>query len=250
MLEARGQAPRQRLVDDADVGTLRASGVVEVTPGRDPLALVGDEEPGEARIGRERRLDVPVPGGHEADALPFALDDETGRGTLHAPRRQTRVDLLPKDGRHLIPVEPVEDATGLGRVDEAVVDATRAADRLVDSGPRDLVKHHALDRHPRLERLEQMPRDRFALAILIRREEELVRVLQRGPQLLDHFLASGGQLVGRLEPVVDVDGETLAGEVGDVPDRRAHLISVTEEARDRLRFRGRFHDDERSGHRR
>ncbi len=234
----------------AHVGTLRVSGLVEVTSGRDPLAFVRDEETGEAWIGRERRLDVPVPRGHETDALPLALDDEPGRGTLDAPRRQARVDLLPEDGRHLVPVEAVEDAPRLGRIDEAVVDAPRTADCLVDRRPGDLVEHHPLDRHSRLQRLEQVPRDGLALAVLVRGEEELVRILQRRPQLLHHFLAAGGQLVGRFEAVVDVDGEALARQIGDVSDRRAHLISVTEEARNRLRFRGRLHDDERPGHRR
>ena len=50
-----------------------------------------------------------------------------------------------------------------------------------------------------------MPRDRFTLAIFIRREEKFVRILQGRFQLLDRrFLRIVDDVVG-LESVVDVD---------------------------------------------
>ena len=73
----------------------------------------------------------------------------------------------------------------------------------------DLVEHHPLHRHLGLELLEQVPADRLALAVLVRREVQLAGVLERRPQLLDDLLAPLGQLVGRLEAVVDVDGQPL-----------------------------------------
>ncbi len=246
----RREAAGQGLVDDVHVVSLGATVLVEVAARRDTLTLVRDERPCEPGIGREVRLDVPVARRHEADALPLTLDDEPGRGALHSSRRQPRVDLLPKDRRHLVAVEPVEDAPGLGRVDEPVVDATWAADRLVDRGAGDLVEDHPLHGHAWLQRLEEVPGDRFALAVFVGGEVELVGVLERGAQLLHDLFAAGGQLIGRLEPVVDVDGKPLAGQIGHVPNGRAHLESVAEEARDRLRLRGRLDDDEGSGHRR
>ena len=44
----------------------------------------------------------------------------------------------------------------------------------------------------RLQHLEDVPRDRLALAVLVGREVELARVLERGLELGDHvFLLSG-----------------------------------------------------------
>ena len=109
---------------------------------------------------------------------------------------------------------------------------------VVDRGLGDLVEHHPLHRHLRLEVLDEMPRDRLALAVFIGREIELGGVLERRTQLFDHRLAALGELVGGLEPVVDIDVQTLAGQVGDVAHRGAHVVVAAEELRDRLGLRG------------
>ena len=58
-----------------------------------------------------------------------------------------------------------------------------------------------------LQRLDQVPRDGLALAVLIRREVELVGVLDQRLELADLLLAVGADDVERLEVVVDVDAE-------------------------------------------
>ena len=57
-----------------------------------------------------------------------------------------------------------------------------------------------------------------------------------------------GQLVRRLETVVDVDRQTLAGQVGDVAHRGAHVERAPEELGDGLRLGWRLDDDEGLGH--
>ena len=198
---------------------------------------------------RGQQLDVPVAGADERDPLALALDDQPDRRALHASRRQAAVDPPPEHRRDLVPVQAVEDAPGLGGVDQAVVDLARVVDGVVDRGLGDLVEDHPLHRHLRVEVLEQVPRDRLALAVFVGREVQLGGVLERGTQVLDHLLAAIGQLVRRLEPVVDVDVEALARQVGDVPDRGAHVEGTAEELRDRLGLRGRLHDDQGLCHR-
>ena len=95
----------------------------------------------------------------------------------------------------------------------------------------------------------QVPRDRLALAVFIRREVELGGVLECGLEILDDGLAAFGQLVGGLEAVVDVDVQTLARQVGHVADRGAHVVVAAEELRQRLGLGGRLDDDEGFGHR-
>ena len=94
-------------------------------------------------------------------------------------------------GRDLVAVEPVEDAPGLLRVDQVAVDLARVGHRGLDRRLGDLVEDHPLDRHLGLERLDQVPGDGLALAVLIRGEAELVDLLDQLLQLGDLLLAVG-----------------------------------------------------------
>ena len=154
--------------------------VVEVLAGGDLGAVDADELGREARRGRRHHVDVPVVGRPERDPLALTLDDEADRRALDAARRQAAVDAAPQHRRHLVAVEPVEDAAGLGGVDEAVVEAARVVDGVVDRRLGDLVEHHPLHRHLRLQILEEVPRDGLALAVFVGREVELRSVLQCG----------------------------------------------------------------------
>ena len=104
-----------------------------------------------------REVDVPVVGGDERDAFAFALDDERTDGLWTRPADRPRFDAPPQHGRHLVAVQAVEDAAGLGGVDEAVVEVARVVHGMVDRRLGDLVEHHPLHRHLRLEVLEQVP---------------------------------------------------------------------------------------------
>ncbi len=222
-----------------------------------PSGPDGDEPSGE-RLRIERRLDVPPLGRDEAHPLALALDDETRRNRLHATGGQARHDLLPEHGRHLVAVEAVENAPCLLRVDEPLVDVARLAERPVDRVARDLVEDHAAHRHLRLEHLEQMPGDRLALAVFVRREQELVGVCEQLLQLAHLLALVRVDDVQRLEAFVDVHTEArpglflvLLGDVGralgqvaDVADARLDHEVLAEIARDRLRLRRRLDDHE------
>ena len=222
----------------------------EVLPGRHPDAVDPDQGGGEGRLGGEQGLQVPVGGGHEGHALPLPVHDEAGGRALHAASRQAAADLANEDWRHLPAVQPVEDAAGLGGVDQPLVQVAGVGDRIGDGRLGDLVEHHALDRHLRLEVLQQVPGDDLAFAVLVCREVELGGVLEQRPQLLDDLLAPAGELPFGLEAVVDVDAEALGGQVGDVAHGGADVVPATEMAGDRLGLGRRLDDDEGSGHRR
>jgi hypothetical protein len=125
------------------------------------------------------------------------------------------------------------------------------------------VEDHALDRHPRVEHLEEVPRDGLALAILIGREVDLVDPLHEVLQLLDLIAPVGRHHVQRLEVVVDVDAEAgpgfplvrgghvgrTAGQIADVADGRLDHVPRAEVAGDGLRLGGGLDDDEGVGHR-
>jgi hypothetical protein len=77
-----------------------------------------------------------------------------------------------------------------------------------------------------------VPRDDLAFTVLVRGQVELGRVLQQGPQLLDHVLPALRQLPLRLEAVVDVHAEALGGEIGDMPDGGADVVAGAQMAGD------------------
>ena len=104
-------------------------------------------------------------------AVTLPLDQKPSRHRLHASCGQPRHDLLPQHRGHAVPVEPVDDAPGLLRVNQGTVDLARVGDGLPDRGRGDLVEDHPPYRDPRLEHLEQVPGDCLALAVLISREQ-------------------------------------------------------------------------------
>ena len=83
----------------------------------------------------------------------------------------------------------------------------------------------------------RVPRDGFALAILVGGEDELVAVLQGALQIGDDLLFALRHDVLGGEVVVDIDGEPRLRQVTDVTDARLHVVVGTEEARDGLALR-------------
>ena len=100
-----------------------------------------------------------------------------------------------------------------------------------------------------LEHLQQVPGDGLALAVLVCREEQLVRVLEGPLELGDLLLLVGVDDVERLEVGVHVDGELAEPalllrrrqlgrrrQVADVADARLDVVARAEVALDRLRL--------------
>ena len=106
----------------------------------------------------------------------------------------------------------------------------------------------------------EVPRDRLALAVLVRREQQLVGLRELLLQIRDDPLLVRVDDVVRLELVLDVDAELAVPrpvflrhvggalrEVADVPDARLDDEVAPEVAGDRARLGGGLDDDE-AGH--
>ena len=120
----------------------------------------------------------------------------------------------------------------------------------------DLVEHHAPHGHLGVERLHQVPGDGLALAVLVRREVDLVGVLDQRLELADLLLAVRADDVQRLEVVLGVDAEArprlalvlgrdvggVAWQVADMADRGLDGVALAEIPADRLRLRRRLDD--------
>ncbi len=237
------------LVEDGHVVAGHPALAVEVLAGGDPVAVEPHEGGGEPGVGGEGGLQVPVVGGHERHALALPLDHQAHGRRLHPPRGQRRSDLAPQHLGHGVAEEPVDDAPGLLGVDQAGVDVAGLLDRLLDRLAGDLVEHHPLGGHPRVEHLGEVPGDGLALAILISREIELVGGLERGLQLADDIPLARRHHIAGFEAVVDVDRKALGVEVTDGADRRLDDEIVAQEPGDGARLGRRLDDHERRGHR-
>ncbi len=263
-VQAGGEPTSAGLVKVDHVTARASGGRVEVLAGGHAITVDGDQRGGEdawialgGTLDRERALDVPVLAGAELHPGALALHDDPGGHRLHTARRQLRHDLLPQDRADLVPVEPVEDAAGLLGVDQGLVQLARVRHGLLDRGAGDLVEHHPADRDLRLQRLDQVPGDGLALAVLICREVQLGGLLDQFLELGDLGLAVRRDHVQRLEAVVDVDAEArprltlvLRGDVGgvarqvaDVADARLDDVAGPEVTGDRLGLRRGLDDD-------
>jgi hypothetical protein len=95
------------------------------------------------------------------------------------------------------------------------------------------VEDHASHRHLRAQLLEQVPRDRLALAVLVRGQQQLVCLLELALEVRNDPLLVGIDDVVRLEALVDRHAERpvlralllrdlggALGQIADVADAR------------------------------
>ena len=141
-------------------------------------------EPGQARreggVARRREpgLEAPVLARLERLDLGLALADQAQRHRLHAAGRARALQLAPEHRREREAHQIVERAARLVGVDQVHVEVARVLHRLEHGALGDLVEHHALDvdavdRALVLERRQQVPGDRLALAVRVGREIEV-----------------------------------------------------------------------------
>ena len=90
-----------------------------------------------------------------------------------------------------------------------------------------------------------MPGNGLALAVKVCRQVELVALFGRRLQLRDDALLARHDVVGRLEVVLDIDIQTLRGQIADVAHRGLDLVIRAQVLIDRLGLGGRLDDDQR-----
>ena len=258
MGEALGVVP----FENYNVG-LEFPSVVEVLPCGNSVASEVDQLCTEGGVvSNEGAGQAPIARGHERHPLTLAFYDHADRDALYATGAELRHDLFPEDRRNLVAVQPVENPAGLLGINQATVEFSRLLDGLFDRLLCDLVEHHALDRNTRVENLEEMPRDCLAFAILVRRQIELVGILEQSLEMPNLHLGSSGHDVEGLEIILSVDAQprplfrlvgrrhlrSTAREVADVPNGGLDNVVVPEEARDCAGLGWRFDDYEGFGH--
>ena len=93
------------------------------------------------------------------------------------------------------------------RVHEPVVDVPRLLESAEDRVTSDLVEHHPAHGNLRSKLLHEVPGNRLALAVFVRREQQFVRVLELLLEVRDDPLLPRVDDVVRLEAVLDCNAE-------------------------------------------
>ena len=194
------------------------------------VTFVLDDLGGEGVAGviLERGLERPVLLRDERLDLALPIDDEPEGDGLDATGREPVPDLLPEERRHRVADEPIHDAASLLRVHEILVDLARVLEGLLDRRGRDLVEGHALQLRLRdVDDVRQVPGDRLALAVEVRREPHVRRRLGLPAEEAGLLLGVLGDDVLRLEGL-EVDAELGLGQIPDVAERGLHFVPGTE----------------------
>lgn len=169
----------------------------------------------------------------------LALHDQPDGHRLDSSGREGGLDFLPQHRRQLETDDAVEDATRLLGVDQIEVDVAGVLDGVEYGVLCDFVENDAAGVAGfELQHLEQVPGDSLPLAVLIGSEPYGLRLLCALLQLRHECLLVVGNLIDRLEAVVDIDAEILLFQIADMSVARHHLEVRPEEFPDGLRFCG------------
>src|SRR5882724_4180401 len=95
-----------------------------------------------------------------------------------------------------------------------------------------------------LQNLPQMPGNRLALTIRIGRQVNVLGAFRGLLQLSDERFPLGGDLVGGVEILLDLNTELAFGQIPHMTHGGLHAEVRSEVLVDRLRFRGRLNDDQ------
>ena len=202
-------------------------------------------------ILRQHRGDLPRLVGHMSPDQLLTVDNQHHRHALDPPGRESSGDLLPQQRRDLVADDAVENASSLLRVDHVHVDRARRLEGAVDGLLGHRVEDHPLEPLRRqVQFLGQVPGNRLALAVQVRRQPDVFARLGHLLEFPDHLLLAVDRDVERSEVVVEIDAGDrqvhplgiASGQIADVSHRRLDLVLRTQVLVDRLRLGRRFDD--------
>ncbi len=226
--------------------------LVEVATGGQGTTAEAGQIRGE-RPARRLQLGPQVPPGGRVERapLPLPLHQEPHGHRLHAPGRETGLDLLPEERGEAKTHQAVQDAPGLLRLHPPHVDLAGVLQGLQDGVPGDLVEGdppEAASVFPRVaELLGHVEGDRLAFPVRVGGQQHGVGRAGGLPELLEDGSLSLDGNVLRLEAVLHVHAEPALRQVANVTHRGLHHVLVAKVRQipfQRPCLGGRLHDDQ------
>ena len=199
----------------------------------------------------EKRLEDPVFLRDERQNFAFAFADEAERHGLHASRADAAFDAGPEQRADLIADDAVEHAARLLGVHAVHVDLAGRLECAVDGAAGDLVEGNAVEVRFLVDLAEdflKMPGDGFPFTVRVRRQIDVNCIFRGGLEFAQIVPARLAFLVLGREIVFDIHAEGVFGKVPDVPHGGLDDVFGRQDAPDRTRFRGGFHDNQLFAH--
>ena len=126
-----------------------------------------------------------------------------------------------------------------------LIDGSRVFEGVDDGGLGDFVEDDALGGPDvQAQGVGEMPGDGFAFAVQVGGEEDFGGSFHGGAKIGNDFFGAVRDFVGGFEVVIDVDIESLAGDVADVADGGFDGEVVAQVLIDGLGLGGGFDDDQ------
>src|SRR5579862_1083639 len=216
---------------------------------------------GRRLVGGKVGVDRPVLFFLERLDFAFAFDDQAKSKGLHPSGGKTSADLVPKQRGDLISHEAIENAAGLLRINEVLIDRARMFECCLYRAFGNFVEGHTLYAWRSLglslfrffrfllfravfsEFIRQVRRDGFAFTVRVRREIDGIGGGSKLFQLGDNFFFAGNDNVVGRKIVVDIHTQSALGQILDMPERSFHREALTQIFLDGLRLGRRFDND-------
>ena len=200
-------------------------------------------------LGVQHRIQSPVLDGLECTDLTFALDDQAHGDGLHTSSGESSADLIPEQRRNLIADQAVENAAGLLRVNQILVQLAGVLEGLLHRLLGDLVESYAANLFSFLGVGAQLEREvvgnGLALAVRVRRQKDLVGFGGGPLELRDDLLLARRDDQRRLEgAILQLYANIVLGQVHDVAHRGQHLEAFAQIFLNRLCLGGRLDDNQ------
>src|ERR1700693_5034973 len=191
--------------------------------------------------GLQARIECPVFLRAKRLTLLLALDDYPERHRLDPPGADSALDLVPQKRTYLVPDQTVEHPARLLSVEQVMIELFRIRHRRAHRALSYLMEQDPADAAFNLSELVgDVPRDRFALAVGVGREVNMVGFFRLGLDFLEHLRLAGDDVILGLEVVVHSDSERAFGQIHHMADRRDHLEISAQITLNRFRLGRRF----------
>ena len=170
----------------------------------------------------------PVFAGFKGADFRLAFADQPQGRALHPAGRQAAADFLPQERRELEADQVVERPAGLLGIHQFLQDVARMRHGIQHGILGDFVEHHALDvlvleQLFRLQDLQQVPRDRFAFAVRVGCEVDVVGLAHCRRDGVNVLGVLGDDLVLHRKVVLGIDSTVLRHQITHVPIRGEYL---------------------------
>ncbi len=191
----------------------------------------------------QHRIQCPVFFRHKSIDLLFPLADNPKGGRLYSPRREPPFYFCPEHRRNTVAHHPVQHPSHLLGVHQIHINLPGIFQRLFHRALCNLIKGDAVYLLPlQLQRVIQMPGDRFALPVRIRCQIDLLGFFYFFSESGENIALSPDRNIFQFKIIFRRKAKLTLWQITNMSVARHHLIVCPQKFFDRFHLCGRFHN--------